>query len=143
MEKPEFATSLVTIVYGDNPKTNQRSSQFGTLSDLKGIISPTTVGIRRRRACAMQDQDRIGEVFVTGLGTPNQMREYVKQHLRHCSVESGRPRLRRHHALNAIATGEWSIPATFDADRLVSYTIASCRCTGRLQHRQYQRFFDF
>jgi rhamnose transport system substrate-binding protein len=44
---------------------------------LKVIIAPTTVGIAAS-ARAVTDKNLIGKVFVTGLGTPNQMREYVK-----------------------------------------------------------------
>ncbi len=45
--------------------------------DLEVIVAPTTVGIAAA-ARAVQDRGQIGQVFVTGLGTPNQMREYVK-----------------------------------------------------------------
>ena len=48
-----------------------------TYPDLKGIISPTTVGIAAS-ARAVTDANKIGKVIVTGLGTPNQMRAYVK-----------------------------------------------------------------
>ena len=47
------------------------------LPGLKGIISPTTVGIAAS-ARAVTDANKIGKVIVTGLGTPNQMRAYVK-----------------------------------------------------------------
>ena len=45
--------------------------------NLKGIISPTTVGIAAA-ARYLSDSDYKGKVALTGLGTPNQMREYVK-----------------------------------------------------------------
>ena len=68
-----------------------------TYPDLKVIISPTTVGIAAS-ARAVQDADKVGEVFVTGLGTPNQMRDYVKSGAAPavCPVESGRPGLPGH-----------------------------------------------
>jgi rhamnose transport system substrate-binding protein len=81
LTKPEYANiELVTIVYGDDEDEKSYNEALGlmrTYPDLKGIISPTTVGIAAA-ARAVQDQERIGEVIVTGLGTPNQMREYVK-----------------------------------------------------------------
>ena len=45
--------------------------------DLKGIISPTTVGIAAA-ARYLSDSSSKGKVALTGLGTPNQMREYVE-----------------------------------------------------------------
>ena len=45
--------------------------------NLKGIISPTTVGIAAA-ARYVSTSDYKGKVAITGLGTPNQMREYVE-----------------------------------------------------------------
>ena len=45
--------------------------------DLKGIISPTTVGIAAA-ARYLSTSKAKGKVALTGLSTPNQMREYVK-----------------------------------------------------------------
>ncbi|HST81987.1 MAG TPA: substrate-binding domain-containing protein, partial [Kineosporiaceae bacterium] len=44
---------------------------------LKGIISPTTVGIAAA-ARYLSTSDKKGKVALTGLGTPDQMRKYVK-----------------------------------------------------------------
>ena len=81
LEKPEYADlELVTTVYGDDQDEKSYNEAIGlmkTYPDLKVIIAPTTVGIAAS-ARAVQDQDMVGKVFVTGLGTPNQMREYVK-----------------------------------------------------------------
>jgi rhamnose transport system substrate-binding protein len=72
--------SLAGIVYGnDDPTTSTQVAQ-GLLQqhpDLKGIISPTTVGIAA--AAAVLDQPKYrGKVKLTGLGTPNSLRKYVK-----------------------------------------------------------------
>ena len=45
--------------------------------NLKGIISPTTVGIAAA-ARYLSTSDAKGKVALTGLGTPNQMRDYVE-----------------------------------------------------------------
>ena len=71
---------LVSIVYGnDDPTTSTQVAQ-GLLQqypDLKGIISPTTVGIAAAAAVLDTPQYR-GKVKLTGLGTPNSLRKYVK-----------------------------------------------------------------
>ena len=81
LKKPEYAKlELVDVVYGDDDDTksyNEAQALFTKYPDLKVIIAPTTVGIAAS-ARAVTDADLIGKVFVTGLGTPNQMREYVK-----------------------------------------------------------------
>ena len=71
---------LVDTVYGDDEDTKSYTEAQGLMTkypDLKVIIAPTTVGIAAS-ARAVQDANKVGTVFVTGLGTPNQMREYVK-----------------------------------------------------------------
>ncbi len=71
--------SLVSIVYGnDNPATATQVTQ-GLLQqypNLKGIISPTTVGIAAAAALLDTPQYR-GKIALTGLGTPNEMKKYV------------------------------------------------------------------
>jgi rhamnose transport system substrate-binding protein len=78
-------------------------------------------------ARAVTDADLIGKVFVTGLGTPNQMREYVKNgaspkfalwnpsDLGYLAV----------YAMHALATGETKAEAgqSFKAGKLGDYTI--------------------
>ena len=70
---------LVATVYGnDDPTTSTQVTQ-GLLSqypNLKGIISPTTVGIAAAAAVLDTAQYR-GKVQLTGLGTPNSMKQYV------------------------------------------------------------------
>ncbi len=71
---------LVDTVYGDDEDTKSYNEAQGLMKkypDLKVIIAPTTVGIAAS-ARAVQDANMVGKVFVTGLGTPNQMRDYVK-----------------------------------------------------------------
>jgi rhamnose transport system substrate-binding protein len=81
LKKPEYAKlQLVDTVYGDDEDTKSYTEAQGLFKkypDLKVIIAPTTVGIAAA-ARAVQDANLVGKVFVTGLGTPNQMRDYVK-----------------------------------------------------------------
>jgi rhamnose transport system substrate-binding protein len=44
--------------------------------NLKGVISPTTIGIRSG-AKAIVDGGLAGKVFITGLGLPSEMKDYV------------------------------------------------------------------
>jgi rhamnose transport system substrate-binding protein len=72
---------LVTTVYGnDDPATSLTVLQ-GMLSaypDLKGIISPTTVGISTAAQYLSTHPDVKSRITLTGLGLPSQMRAYVK-----------------------------------------------------------------
>ena len=81
LKKPEYAKlQLVDTVYGDDQDEKSYTEAQGLMKkypDLKVIIAPTTVGIASS-ARAVKDGNMIGKVFVTGLGTPNQMRDYVK-----------------------------------------------------------------
>jgi rhamnose transport system substrate-binding protein len=71
---------LAEIVYGnDDPTTSTQVTQglLQKFPNLKGIISPTTVGIAA--AAAVLDTAKYrGKVKLTGLGTPNSLRKYVK-----------------------------------------------------------------
>jgi rhamnose transport system substrate-binding protein len=71
---------LVDTVYGDDEDQksfDQTAALLQSHPDLKGIISPTTVGIAAA-ARYLSESEYKGKVALTGLGTPNQMREYVK-----------------------------------------------------------------
>jgi len=71
---------LVDTVYGnddDQTSFDKTAALLQTHPNLKGIISPTTVGIAAA-ARYLSTSDAKGKVKLTGLGTPNQMREYVK-----------------------------------------------------------------
>jgi rhamnose transport system substrate-binding protein len=71
---------LVDIVYGDDDDQTSFDKTAALLQshpNLKGIISPTTVGIAAA-ARYLSTSEYKGKVALTGLGTPNQMRDYVK-----------------------------------------------------------------
>jgi rhamnose transport system substrate-binding protein len=71
---------LVATVYGnddDQTSFDKTSALLQTYPNLKGIISPTTVGIAAA-ARYLSTSAFKGKVALTGLGTPNQMRDYVK-----------------------------------------------------------------
>jgi rhamnose transport system substrate-binding protein len=97
-----------------------------TYPDLKVIIAPTTVGIAAS-ARAVQDQDMVGKVMVTGLGTPNQMREYVKSGAspQFALWNPGDLGYLSIYALNALASGaiEGKPGDKFDGGKLGEYTV--------------------
>ena len=71
--------TLVATVYGnDDPTTSTQVTQglLAQYPNLKGIISPTTVGIAAAAAVLDTTQYR-GKVQLVGLGTPNSMKQYV------------------------------------------------------------------
>jgi rhamnose transport system substrate-binding protein len=72
---------LVKTVYGnDDPATSLTVLQ-GLLSaypNLKGIISPTTVGIQTSAQYLDTHKSLLKKLTLTGLGLPSQMRPYVK-----------------------------------------------------------------
>jgi len=130
VKKPEYAKlELVDVVYGDDDDTksyNEAQALFTKYPDLKVIIAPTTVGIAAS-ARAVTDAGLIGKVFVTGLGTPNQMREYVKNGSapQFALWNPGDLGYLAVYAMHALATGEIKGMAgdKFTAGRLGDYTI--------------------
>lgn len=131
LTEPDYAgLTLVATVYGDDDDEKSYTEAQGlirTYPDLKVIIAPTTVGIAAA-ARAVTDGDLIGTVAVTGLGTPNQMRDYVHsgaapQFALWSPVDLGYLSI---YALNAIASGEIAgAPGdSFSAGRLGDYSIA-------------------
>lgn len=131
LTKPEYANiELVATVYGDDEDEksyNEAQGLMRTYPDLKAIISPTTVGIAAA-ARAVQDAGKVGQVMVTGLGTPNQMRDYVKSGAAP-AFELWNPADLGYlaiYTLHAIASGEieGNPGDTFSAGRLGEYTIA-------------------
>jgi rhamnose transport system substrate-binding protein len=71
---------LVGVVYGnDEPQKSLTESEalLAKYPNLKGIICPTTVGIAAA-AQAVETAHKADTVKVTGLGTPNQMRRFIK-----------------------------------------------------------------
>jgi rhamnose transport system substrate-binding protein len=120
---------LVDTVYGDDDDQksfDQTAALLQSHPDLKGIISPTTVGIAAA-ARYLSDSDKKGEVMLTGLGTPNQMREYVENG----TVEAfalWNPEDLGYlaaYAANALAAGdiEGNPGDTFEAGELGEYTV--------------------
>jgi rhamnose transport system substrate-binding protein len=81
LKKPEYSKiQLVKIAYGDDDDQKSFQETQGLLQsipDLKGIIAPTTVGIAAA-ARYLSSSPSKGKVKLTGLGTPNLMREFVK-----------------------------------------------------------------
>jgi rhamnose transport system substrate-binding protein len=71
--------TLVSTVYGNDDPTTATQVTQGLLQqypNLKGIISPTTVGIAA--AAAVLDSSKYrGKIALTGLGTPDEMKKYV------------------------------------------------------------------
>jgi len=71
---------LDAVVYGnddDQTSFDKTAALLQQYPNLKGIISPTTVGIAAAARYLDSSQYK-GKVQLTGLGTPNQMRKYVK-----------------------------------------------------------------
>jgi rhamnose transport system substrate-binding protein len=72
---------LVSTVYGNDDPATSLSVLQGLLSaypNLKGIISPTTVGISTAAQYLDTHQDVAKRITLTGLGLPSEMRKYVK-----------------------------------------------------------------
>ncbi|MEW1963609.1 rhamnose ABC transporter substrate-binding protein [Microbacterium sp. NPDC077644] len=78
---PDYADiELVAKVYGDDDDTKSFQEAQGLMQahpNLKGIISPTTVGIAAT-ARYLSTSEYKGKVALTGLGLPNEMRPFVK-----------------------------------------------------------------
>jgi rhamnose transport system substrate-binding protein len=81
LAKPQYAhIKLVKIAYGNDDDQQSFVETQGLLEaypHLKAIIAPTTVGIAAA-ARYISTSPYKGKVVVTGLGTPNQMREFIK-----------------------------------------------------------------
>lgn len=83
--KKDFAANhpnieLVDVVYGDDDDQtsfDRTAALLQTYPNLKGIVSPTTVGIAAAGRYLSTSEYK-GKVALTGLGTPNQLREYVQ-----------------------------------------------------------------
>lgn len=81
LKDPKYADmNLVDVVYGDDDpqkSTTEAEALLTKYPDLRGIISPTTVGVAAS-AQVVESAGRAPELQVTGLGTPNQMRRFIK-----------------------------------------------------------------
>jgi rhamnose transport system substrate-binding protein len=81
LTKPKYKNmKLVKVAYGDDDDQKSFQETQGLISaypNLKGIISPTTVGISAAGRYLSKSPKK-GQIALTGLGTPNQMRKFVK-----------------------------------------------------------------
>jgi len=81
LKKPQYAgMKLVKVAYGDDDDQKSFQQTQGLLQaypNLKGIIAPTTVGVSAAARYISGSQYK-GKVTLTGLGTPNQMRKFIK-----------------------------------------------------------------
>ncbi|MCU1686391.1 MAG: rhaS [Amycolatopsis sp.] len=81
LAKPQYAgLKLVTTVYGNDDDQKSFQETQGLLQaypNLKAIVSPTTVGISAASRYVSTSSYK-GKVAITGLGTPNQMKQFVK-----------------------------------------------------------------
>lgn len=81
LKKPEYAKmKLVKIAYGNDDDQQSFVETQGLLQaypNLKAIVAPTSVGLAAAARYISSSPSK-GKVAVTGLGTPNQMREFVK-----------------------------------------------------------------
>src|SRR5580700_809516 len=81
LKKPEYqGMKLIKIAYGNDEDQKSFTETQGLLQaypNLKGIISPTTVGVAAA-ARYLSTSPLKGKIALVGLGTPNQMRQFVK-----------------------------------------------------------------
>ena len=81
LELPKYKDmKLVKVAYGDDLRdksTSETEALLKTFPDLKVIIGPTTVGLAAAGK-VLTDKDLAGKVFLTGLGLPSEMAEYIK-----------------------------------------------------------------
>lgn len=121
---------LVATVYGnDDPATSLTVLQ-GLLSaypKLRGIISPTTVGISTAAQYLSTHKDVAKRVTLTGLGLPSQMRSYIKDGTVKSFALWNPSNLGylAGYAAASLASGSASLQAgsTFKAGTLGEYTI--------------------
>lgn len=130
LEKEEYAKiELVDVVYGDDLPDKSYQEMDGlikTYPDLKGVISPTTVGIAAAANC-ITDNGLVGQIKVTGLGLPSEMAQWIENgacegmflwnpiDLGYCAA----------YATVALVKGdmEGKIGDTYDAGRLGEQTV--------------------
>jgi rhamnose transport system substrate-binding protein len=70
----------VATVYGDDQDDKsyrEMQALVKAFPNLRGVISPTTIGIRSG-AKAIMDMGLVGKVFITGLGLPSEMKAAVE-----------------------------------------------------------------
>lgn len=122
---------LVKVAYGnddDQTSFNQTLALLQQYPNLKGIISPTTVGIAAAGR-ALESVHKGGQVALTGLGTPNQLRQYVKDGTIK-GFELWNPAnlgYLAYYVAGLLAQGKikGNVGETFTAGKLGSFTIAA------------------
>jgi rhamnose transport system substrate-binding protein len=131
LKKPEYKNmKLVKVAYGNDDDQDSFQQTQGLLQaypNLKGIISPTTVGIAAA-ARYLSGSEYKGKVALTGLGTPNQMRKFVEDG----TVEAfelwdpGKLGYLAAYAAGALASGQITGKQgeKFTAGELGEYTVA-------------------
>ncbi|AYO30136.1 MAG: rhamnose transport system substrate-binding protein [Thermoanaerobacteraceae bacterium] len=81
LKDPKYAKmELVKVAYGDDLRDKSVSETEGLLKsypNLKAIIAPTTVGIAAAGK-VLTDKGLKGKVYLTGLGLPSEMAEYIE-----------------------------------------------------------------
>ena len=81
LEKADYKDmKLVSVVYGDDLSDKSYREAMGLFKshpNLRGIISPTTVGIAATGK-ALEDTGKAGKIELTGLGLPSEMKQYIK-----------------------------------------------------------------
>lgn len=81
LEKADYKDmELVSVVYGDDLSDKSYREAMGLFKshpNLRGIISPTTVGIAASGK-ALEDTGKAGKIELTGLGLPSEMKQYIK-----------------------------------------------------------------
>ena len=81
LKEPKYKDmKLVKVAYGDDDDQKSFQQMQGLIQaypNLKGVISPTTVGVAAAARYLSKSPEK-GKVKLTGLGFPNQMRKFVK-----------------------------------------------------------------
>jgi len=80
LQEPRFANLVhVSTVFGDDlpdRSTVEAQALLASFPNLRVIVAPTTIGIAAA-ARVVTAQGLIGQVYVTGLGLPSEMAEYI------------------------------------------------------------------
>jgi rhamnose transport system substrate-binding protein len=80
LKQPKYKDiKLVKVAYGDDDDQKSFQQMQGLIQaypNLKGVISPTTVGVAAAARYLSTSPEK-GKVKLTGLGFPNQMRKFV------------------------------------------------------------------
>src|SRR4029453_9713327 len=130
LEDDKYANlELVDTVYGNDDSDESYNQALGLIDshpDLELIMAPTTVGIAAAGK-AMTDEGLCDRVKVSGLGLPDEMREYTQsgcapQFALWSFVDLG---YLTYYATYGIATGQMEAAEvkTFTAGRMGEYTI--------------------